>query len=318
MNASSSRRSRWSLPCLFALLVGAPHGAAQDGAAQEGQALPEGDATGFEELDPQLRAELEKELALRTSLAWQEGPTVGKLRDLATVRVPAGSRFVEGDGARKLLEHWGNLTDGGELGLVEMADEESEWQVLFEWADVGKVEDDEELDAEALFDQMKESEGPANEARKARGFEPLELVRFTTPPHYDSVTHNLEWGLLVRSPSGESINYQVKLLGRYGFMSATLLCAPEVVERVLPPFKELLSGFGWVEGKSYSEWKQGDPIAEFGITGLVVGGAAAAAWKFGLLGKLAKFGKFIAVAVLAGIGAIWKRISGRGKQQPTP
>ena len=286
--------------------------------AQDVEPLPEGDDAALAELDPELRAALEQELALRNRLAWQEGPVAGRLRDVATVRVPAGYRFVDGDGARKLLELWGNLTDGNELGLVERADEEAEWQVLFEWSEVGKVEDDEKLDAEVLFAQMKEGEVEANEARKARGFEPLELVRFTTPPHYDSVTHNLEWGLLVRSPSGQSINYQVKLLGRYGFMSATLLCAPEAVEQVLPPFKELLAGFGWVEGKSYAEWTKGDPIAEFGITGLVVGGAAAAAWKFGLLGKLMKFGKFIAIALLAGIGALWKFLTGRRSRQGSP
>jgi uncharacterized membrane-anchored protein len=165
---------------------------------------------------------------------------------------------------------------------------------------------------------MKEGEEASNEERAKRGFEPLELIRFTTPPHYDAATHNLEWALLVRSPSGESINYQVKLLGRRGFMSATLLCDPAKVEGALPAFKSLLSGYSWRDGQRYTEWTQGDPIAEFGITGLVVGGAAAAAWKLGLLGKLAKFGKAIVVGAAALVGGAWRWISGRRKQSPTP
>ncbi len=281
--------------------------------AQEVEATdPTGDEAAIEKA-------LAQELEVRASIAWEDGPLVGKLGGAATIRVPPDYAFTGGVGARKLLEHWGNLTDGSELGLVEpTAEGAGDWQALFEWAEVGKVEDDEKLDAEELFEQMKEGEEEANEQRKKRGFEPLELVRFTTPPHYDPVTHNLEWGLLVRSPSGESINYLVKVLGRFGFMSVTLLCRPEDVEVALPPFRELLAGFEFVEGKRYAEWKQGDPIAEFGITGLVVGGAAAAAWKLGLLGKLAKFAKVIVIAVVAGAGAVWRYVTGRSKRPDSP
>lgn len=272
----------------------------------------------LEELTPAQRAEYEKLLHDLASVEWREGPIDGALKEIATLKVPAGFRFTGAEGARKMLEIFGNLTDGTESGMIAPIDDQGDgdWQAVFEWNDVGKVEDDEKLDAKALFDQMKEAEPAANEERERRGFEPLELLRFTTDPHYDEATHNLEWGILIRGRSGgESVNYQVKLLGRYGFMSATLLCAPELVEKSLPKFREVLKGFEWNEGKSYAEWKQGDPIAEFGMTGLIVGGAAAAAWKFGLLAKLGKFLKVIVVAVVGGVAAVWRWITGRSRSK---
>ncbi len=278
--------------------------------------LAAGSAHGQEEAPAvELSPEMRRQLEVLSRIDWSDGPSTGQLGDIARIAVPDAYRFTGASGTRELLELWGNLSDEGDVGLVEPTAEDSTWSVVFEWAPVGKVEDDEELDAEALFAQMKENEPAANEQRESRGFEPLELVRFTTPPHYDAATNNLEWGLLVRSPSGDSINYQVKLLGRAGYMSATLLCEPTEVEAILPEFRRLLAGSAYVEGQTYAEWKQGDPIAEYGITGLVLGGAAAAAWKMGLFGKLAKFGKVIVVAVLAGIGAIWKFFTGRRKDR---
>jgi uncharacterized membrane-anchored protein len=279
--------------------------AAVAGLAPGQESAPEG------EISPELRRQLE----VLGRIEWSDGPSVGKLGDVARVTVPDAYRFTGAKGTRELLELWGNLSDESDCGLLEPKAEEQSWSVVFEWSPVGKVEDDETLDADALFSQMKVNEPAANEERRRRGFEPLELVRFTTPPHYDAATNNLEWGVLVRSQSGDSINYQVKLLGRAGFMSATLLCEPDAVEAILPEFRRLLQGYSYVEGQTYAEWTQGDPIAEYGITGLVLGGAAAAAWKMGLLGKLAKFGKVIVVAVLAGIGAIWKFFTGRRRDR---
>jgi uncharacterized membrane-anchored protein len=72
-----------------------------------------------------------------------------------------------------------------------------------------------------------------------------------------------------------------------------------------------------------SEWRQGDRIAEYGLTALVAAGAGAAAVKLGLFAKLgklfAKFAKLIIVGVVA-IGAFLSKILrglfGRKDEQP--
>jgi uncharacterized membrane-anchored protein len=69
-----------------------------------------------------------------------------------------------------------------------------------------------------------------------------------------------------------------------------------------------------VSGEKYSEFKQGDRIAEFGLAALILGGAAAIATKKGFWGALvaffAAFWKLIAgvaVAALASLGSLFKR-----------
>jgi uncharacterized membrane-anchored protein len=113
----------------------------------------------------------------------------------------------------------------------------------------------------------------------------------------------------------------VRLLGREGFMSVTLVDEPGKLARSKPEVVKLLSGFEYKQGKRYSEWVPGDKVAQYGLAALVAGGAGAAAAKLGLfavLGKLlAKGGKAI-VALLAalalGAKQLFARLTGRSER----
>ena len=101
---------------------------------------------------------------------------------------------------------------------------------------------------------------------------------------------------------------------RTGYEAATLVSSPDSLQQDIVAFKSALKGFDFNAGEKYSEFKQGDRIAEFGLAALVAGGAAAVAVKTGfwkvLLGGLAAFWKFIAagvVALLAFFGKMFKR-----------
>ena len=63
----------------------------------------------------------------------------------------------------------------------------------------------------------------------------------------------------------------------------------------------VLTAYRFNSGDTYAEWRPGDKVAEYGLTGLIVGGAVAAAVKTGLLKGLWKF-------VVAGVAAFWKVI----------
>jgi uncharacterized membrane-anchored protein len=242
------------------------------------------------------------------ALPWTWGPATGELGAWASVEVPEGYRFVESAAARQLLEMMENPTSGSEVGLI--APEDFTWFAVFEFDDSGYVEDDEgdELDAEAILDSLREGNDAANAERKRRGWSALELVGWVTPPRYDARTHNLEWATKGRSDGMLSVNHNTRLLGRRGVMSATLVAAPEDFDAALPPFREMLTGFSYKPGQSYAEYRSGDKVAEYGLTALVAGGAAAAAAKSGLLGKLWK----VAVAAVIAVGAFVKRIFGGG------
>ena len=79
------------------------------------------------------------------------------------------------------------------------------------------------------------------------------------------------------------------------------------MDQDLLDFKAALKNFDYVSGEKYSEWKEGDKVAAYGLGALVLGGAAAAATSKGGI-------KVVWLAILAGIAALWagiKRFFGR-------
>ena len=110
------------------------------------------------------------------------------------------------------------------------------------------------------------------------------------------------------------INYTVRLLGRTGYERVTLVSSPEHLDDDVKTFKATLGGFDFNAGEKYSEFKQGDRVAEFGLAALVAGGAAAVIAKTGfwkvILATLAASWKLIMVggiAVLATLGKVFKK-----------
>ncbi len=251
-------------------------------------------------------------------ITWQtEGK--GKIGSLAEIDIPSGYRFADGEGASQLLQIWGNPASPSELGVI--ANEKVDWAVFFDFEDSGYVKDDEkdELDADKIMKDMRSTEDGMNEARREQGLEALHYDGWAKEPFYNETTHNLEWGILLRSESGNvSVNYFSKVLGRGGVMNAVLLCSPDEMEAVLPTYRSLLTGYSYVEGKAYADYKSGDKVAKAGLTALIVGGSAVVAGKLGLFAVLAKFfakaWKLVVVGVVAvgvGIKKMFSRGSGR-------
>ena len=188
------------------------------------------------------------------------------------------------------------------------------WFAVFSFEDSGYVKDDETLDADALLRSLQDSDEPSNKERKRLGMPPLHTVGWAVPPHYDAATKRLEWGMRLRTEEQhEIVNYTIRLLGRRGIVHATLVCDPEHLDRDVAAFKQALTGYAFASGETYAEFRAGDKVAEYGLAGLVVGGAGVALVKTGLLQK---FGKLIVVAFVAIAGAIKKlfaKLTGRGE-----
>lgn len=243
-------------------------------------------------------------------LTWVDGPATGQLGDVATVEVPEGYAFLAAEDTRRILEAMGNLTNGSELGAV--FPKEDDWFLLFEYEKVGYVKDDDrdELDAAAMLEAMKESSAAGNKEREKRGLPTMTVTGWAVPPRYDPATNNLEWALRFDVENeGPVVNQNTRLLGRKGVMSATLVADPEELAAASAKADELLAGYGFVAGQRYAEFTRGDKIAKYGLTGLVLGGAAAAAVKTGLFQK---FWKLIVVG-LAAAASFLKRLFGRSK-----
>lgn len=238
------------------------------------------------------------------SIDWKtEGS--GALGSIAELQVPSGYRFTGSQGTIKLMETFGNLTSGSELGYISPLD--MGWFAVFEFSEVGYVKDDEKdkLDPDAILEQMKEGQKAANEELSKRGMSTLSVLGWQTPPFYNPETNNLEWAIRLQSSDGSQIlNYKTKLLGRRGVMDVVLVCDEQQMPTVIPEYQKLLKGFAFKKEESYAAFTKGDKIAEYGLTGLIVGGGLLVAAKSGLLAKL---WKPILIGLLA-VGAFFKRI----------
>jgi uncharacterized membrane-anchored protein len=132
------------------------------------------------------------------------------------------------------------------------------------------------------------------------GLHTLHLLGWHVPPHYDLETKRLEWGTRLKAEDGSIVvNYSTRVLGRSGIMHVVLVSDPQSLDRDIAAFKRVLTGFGFVSGERYAEFRSGDRVAAYGLGALIVGGAAAAAVKTGA-GK--SILKFIGIGVFA-VGA---------------
>lgn len=248
-------------------------------------------------------------------IEWQEGPTTGKLGDIAEIKVPAGFSFTDKKGTQQLLELTHNIPSGRELGALVSNSEHAGWFMTFEFSDTGYVKDDEKdkLDEKALLKSMQEGTEEANEERRKRGWGGFHVTGWKRAPFYDPVTHNLTWAIEGRGddPRGpQTINHSIRLLGRKGTVDVDLVASPDEYSASMNDFNTLISGFTYQQGNRYSDFMPGDKVAEYGLGALIVGGAGAVALKTGLFSKLlillAKLWKVIIVALAAGAAAIKK------------
>ncbi len=275
-------------------------------------ALTAGSLPGFAD-EPQPTTQEDAQAAFRKQLQelnWIRGPKKVQLFDNATLEVPDGYLFLNPPDTAKLQAMQHNLPGTTQYFF---APNNLSWQVLFSFRDDGYIKDDEKIDADALLKNIEASTVEGNKVRREKGWDEMEVVGWQTPPHYDPQTNRLEFaidGKNVRT-NDAVVNFNTRLLGRGGVMSAVLITAPDSLSAAITDFKGTLTGFEYVPGKRYAEYKPGDKIAKYGLAALVTGGAAAIAVKTGLWKVIVTAAvagwKFIAAGAVALFGAISRR-----------
>lgn len=245
------------------------------------------------------------------ALNWIEGPATAQLGNIAQIEVPEGFRFVGKPGAGKFMELIQNPSDGSELGILLSPDS---WFVVFDFSSQGYIKDDDrKLDADAILSTIKEGTAASNKERRKRGWSELQVLGWHEAPHYDAETNNLTWSIRGSSDDGENINHATRLLGRRGVMNVDLVMGPEQADAALAEFNGMLTGFEFKTGSKYSDFTRGDKVAEYGLAGLVVGGAGVALVKTGLLQKFAKLIVVGFVALAGAVKKLWAKLTGRGE-----
>lgn len=238
-------------------------------------------------------------------LHWQFNGS-GQVGSQASIQIPTGYAFLGASDTRHFLELNGNLAEDNRYTIGR---KDLRWFAELSFEDTGYVSDNEKLDPDSLLATLKDHNREQQVEMRQRGLDPLILVGWFVEPHYDLVTKRLEWGLRLRTESGQDVvNYTIKLLGRRGVMDAVLVSNPKGLEQDTREFKSVLQGYSYNVGDRYSEFRSGDKMAEYGLSALIIGGATAAVVKTGAFKGFAKLIGVGALALFAAIGGFVKRL----------
>jgi len=267
------------------------------------------------------------EPAPKSDIVPQPGPKKIDLGNNLTLDLPDGYLYFDKEQSNKLMERMGNMRSDNRIGIVVKAGGDASWMVAMSYDAEGYVKDDDaaKMDADEILNAIKEGNEEANKFREERGFNRVDVEGWTEPPHYEKGAHHLVWGIKGVSKEGASINFNTRVLGRYGYASLNLIDGPDTIEASKPEVKKMLVATTFNNGARYEDFDSSkDKVAEYGLAALVAGGAGAAALKLVKVGLLAKFGaKLLAlliagkkaiVLLVIGIGVGIKKIFGGGKK----
>lgn len=297
---------------LAAMLVTMPSaGVAKDEAKTEAAAKPPA-------IPPQMRA-FEKSLHKQTG-------DVRIPEAKAVMHLGTNYYFVPAAEAKKVLtEIWGNPPESvsNVLGLVIDKDHDifnSVWGAIITYEATGHVSDADahNQDYAKVLSDMQENQRAANPERVKAGYPEMQLVGWAQPPSYDAASHSLVWAreLSIGNEPDHGLNYDVRLLGRTGVLSLNMLASMASLDDVKGAAATFGKAVTFEPGAGYADFDAStDKAAEYGLAGLVAGGAAVAvASKLGFLAVILKFAKLIILGVVAlgaGAWAAIKRFAGR-------
>jgi uncharacterized membrane-anchored protein len=262
------------------------------------------------------------EVAPEARLPWKQGPTKIDLGHELDLDLPEPYVFLGMPEAGRLMEKLGNLHNESLLGVVASKNDDAEWFVTVRYEEAGFIKDDEEIKGDELLQAISEGAEASNPERVQRGFKEIHADSWAEPPRYDKTVHHLVWALNVRDVDGVSVNFNTRILGRHGYASINLVTAPARLAGDKPVAAALLEATSFRAGARYQDFdSKKDKVAEYGLIGLVLGGAGLGAAKLVKVGLLAKFSKVIIAALIAGkkavvaffigIGALFKRFFSR-------
>ena len=252
------------------------------------------------------------------ALHWQSGPKTVAIADNSTLQLPEGYTFLDKADTSKFEELTQNLANGNE---VLVSPETHDWVAFIEFSDEGLVKEDEKIDANALLATLRHNNDAANEDRRRRGWDTLQIAGWALPPQYDSTTKRLEWAMTLEGGGTRNVNFATKILGRRGFTTVVVACSVEEQAAAITQLNKLLTGYRFNDGERYADYRKGDKVATYGLGALVLGGAAVAASKAGLLkpvlAVLVAGWKLIVAGVVAAL-AFLRSLFARKKPPQTP
>ena len=231
----------------------------------------------------------------------------------ATLHLGKAFYFLGPEDAKQVLKEWGNPPDAadGVLGIVFPAGKrfvDDTWGAVITYENMGFVvdKDADKTDYAKMARDEQAAEGEENDNRKQKGFQTIHLMGWAQPPSYDKARHTLIWArdLQFGGEKSDSLNYDLRVLGRRGVLSVNLVSKMSELPAVRADAGQLANAITFNAGAGYGDVQPSDKRAELGVAGLVAAGlGVAAAQKFGLLAVILLVAKKGLVFIVAGFAA---------------
>lgn len=272
-----------------------------------------------------LSAEDQEMINILTSLKYQDG-NITLADNLGTIKLPPDFKFLDAAQSEKVLyDLWGNTKsydpDTKLLGMIFPQNSgpvgDSSWAFVVQYENIGYVKDDDaaKIDYVQMKKDIQQEEVEENKRRVAAGSFAINFVDWAEPPYYDKERKVLYWAknLKVAGAAENTLNYDIRILGRKGIMSMQAVAGMSMLQEVNKNKEKVLSMMEFNAGNKYSEFNPGtDKVAAWTIGGLVAGKVLA---KVGFFAIILKYLKVIIIAIGAGATAIWRFITGRRKNR---
>ena len=278
-----------------------------------------------DEPSPEQKAKLQKLLDLKASLHPRYGDVPVFISN-AMLHLGQDYYFLDAPEAKKILvDGWGNPPDSTSnvLGMVfkdKTSFLDAQWGAVITFDGAGYVsdEDSKTADYDTVLADLKKGEEDDNAARVKQGYEPVRTIGWAQQPSYDSLHHSLVWARDLRfgNQTDDTLNYDVRVLGRQGYLSLNMVSSMSQLPDVDTAAKKLASVAAYNSGSRYEDYNaSSDAKADYGLAGLVAAGVGVAvAKKLGFLALLLAFGKkffVIGFVIIAGLFSRVKRLFSR-------
>lgn len=231
--------------------------------------------------------------------------------------------MLPADEAKKVLtDVWGNPPDAVSdvLGLVLPKGKtviDNVWGAVVSYEPSGYVADDDAktADYDKILSDIRDGEPERNEARTKAGYPASHLIGWAQPPVYDAKAHALIWARSFRvdGDKADSLNYDVRMLGRGGVLSLNMISDTSHLTDVRAAATRFGQTASFDAGHAYADFDPNlDKKAEYGLAGLVAAGVGvAAAKKLGVLALVLGFGKKFIVLIVLAFGAVGRWLTSK-------
>jgi uncharacterized membrane-anchored protein len=267
--------------------------------------------------DYEMMSQDERALFDRFDLKQGKIPLAGGVAEL---NISSDYYFLDAPTARIVLEDlWDNPPDDTVAGMIFPKDGwawNGSWGATLTYDAMGYVSDAEaeSYNYDDMLAQMQADTHEGNKWRAENGYEDITLVGWAEPPHYEKATNELYWAKRLQfghTADEETLNYDIRELGRSGVMIISFISGIEMLEDVKASAADIREMVSFTEGNRYADFNpETDRVAEFDVGGLISGNSAVTAGLIAVLLAFLKKGGF--VLLLAPVAWIFNRFRGRG------